>query len=123
MSADQDAAEELSSQRALADLIRWEIDGAAMTQRHVAKLAGVTEKHLSQAVNGRCGMSLDLVDQVLAACRRRLVLATVPIVTDWHACPTCQVERTDYEGPGAYLPECPNCGSERAPVARRGVWR
>lgn len=32
-------------------------------------------------------------------------------------CPVCKVERADYEGPnGAWLPKCPNCGSERDPA-------
>lgn len=32
-------------------------------------------------------------------------------------CPTCGVERTDYEGePGRYLPECPSCGSQLRPL-------
>lgn len=31
-------------------------------------------------------------------------------------CPACKIERTDYEGPdGAWLPECPNCGSKTDP--------
>lgn len=33
-----------------------------------------------------------------------------------HICPTCGVERTDYEGPGAHLPTCPNCGSDADPI-------
>lgn len=32
-------------------------------------------------------------------------------------CPKCRTERADYEGPnGAWLPKCPNCGSDRDPV-------
>lgn len=110
------------SRGTLADLIAGEIAAAGMTQHHVAQLVGISDKHLSQVVTGRCGMSLDLVDRVLGACRRRLVLATVPIVADWHACPACWVERTDYEGPDEHLPACPNCDSTRAPVAVSGVW-
>ena len=34
----------------------------------------------------------------------------------WAQCPACLVERADYEGPdGAWLPECPNCGSHGNP--------
>lgn len=32
-------------------------------------------------------------------------------------CAVCGVERTDYEGePGRYLPDCPSCGSGKAPL-------
>jgi NMD protein affecting ribosome stability and mRNA decay len=32
-------------------------------------------------------------------------------------CPDCAVERADYEGPdGAWLPICPNCGSQADPA-------
>lgn len=114
---------EPGSREALAELVWAEIAAAGMTQHHAALLAGVTDKHLSQFITGKSGMSLDLVDRVLSACRRRLVLTTEPIVTDWHACPDCGVERTDWEGPDAHLPTCPNCVSSAAPVAKRGVWR
>lgn len=33
-------------------------------------------------------------------------------------CPACGIERTDYEGVGAHLPQCPNCGSEKDPRSR-----
>lgn len=37
-------------------------------------------------------------------------------------CPACFVERADYEGPnGAWLPKCPNCGSEADPVSAEGL--
>jgi hypothetical protein len=42
---------------------------------------------------------------------------TTPPAPEWYACPACQVERTDYEGPdGQHLPTCPNCGSDAVPV-------
>lgn len=32
-------------------------------------------------------------------------------------CPTCGIERSDYEGePGRYLPECPGCESQLCPL-------
>ena len=40
----------------------------------------------------------------------------------FHFCPACWIERTDYEGPGAHLPECPNCGAEAAPVPPKKLY-
>jgi hypothetical protein len=42
----------------------------------VCELAGITPKHLSSFLNGHNGMSLDLVDRVLLAVGRKLVLST-----------------------------------------------
>lgn len=67
------------SREALAWLLWAEIAGSGQRQRDVADAVGITEKHLSQTIRGRCGMSLDLVDRILAACGRRLVLATTPV--------------------------------------------
>ena len=107
-------SERLSSRDGLAQLIWSEIAGSGQRQCDVARVVGITEKHLSRTVQGRAGMQLDMVDRVLAACRRRLVLSTVPLL--WSAwCPACMVERADYEGPGLHLPECPNCGSAEDP--------
>ena len=64
------------SRDALARLIWAEIAGSGQQQQDVAATVGITQKHLSQTINGRCGMQLDMVDRVLAACGRRLVLAT-----------------------------------------------
>jgi hypothetical protein len=64
------------SRDALARLIWAEIAGSGQQQQDVAVTVGITQKHLSQTINGRCGMQLDMVDRVLAACGRRLVLAT-----------------------------------------------
>lgn len=69
----------MTSREALARLIRAEIDAGDWRQYEVATEAGITEKHLSQIVNLKAGVSLNLVDQILAACGRRLILATVPI--------------------------------------------
>lgn len=72
----------MTSREALARLIRAEIDAGGWRQHEIAREAGITEKHLSQIVNLKAGASLDLVDRVLAACGRRLVLATVPIAPE-----------------------------------------
>jgi transcriptional regulator with XRE-family HTH domain len=63
----------------LAGLIRREIEWAGLSQAEVCRAVGLSPKHLSQFLGGRNGMSLDLVDAVLATCDRRLVLATVPV--------------------------------------------
>jgi rubredoxin len=34
---------------------------------------------------------------------------------EWAYCPTCGVERTDYEGLGLHLAHCPSCGSLAEP--------
>jgi len=65
-----------SSAEAMADLIWSEIAASGLSQAVVAGLTGTTPKHLSQMVNGRSGMSLDLIDQVLAQLGRELVLST-----------------------------------------------
>jgi len=65
-----------SSRDALARLIWAEIAGSGQQQQDVAAAVGISQKHLSQTINGRTGMQLDMVDRVLAACGRRLVLAT-----------------------------------------------
>lgn len=69
----------MSSREALARLVWAEIAGSDQRQCDVAASVGVTEKHLSQIINGHTGVSPDLADRLLAACGRRLVLATEPI--------------------------------------------
>lgn len=60
----------------LAALIRAEIRGSGLDQKTVARLAGVSEKHVSEIVNGHVVPSLDLVDRILAVVGRELVLLT-----------------------------------------------
>lgn len=69
----------LSSREALARLVWAEIASAGHRQQDMAETVGITPKHLSQIVNGRVGANPDIVDRILAACGRRLVLATEPI--------------------------------------------
>jgi plasmid maintenance system antidote protein VapI len=59
----------MSSREALARLLWSEIAGSDQRQCDVAATVGITEKHLSQVINGKAGMQLDMVDQVLAAVR------------------------------------------------------
>lgn len=69
----------MSTKTALADLLRAEIAASGPRQYEIARTLGISEKHLSQMVCGKVGLSLTLVDQILALCGRRLVLDTVPI--------------------------------------------
>lgn len=71
--------EKPSTKAALARLLWAEMAAAGHQQQDVAATIGISEKHLSQMVNLKSGMSLNLVDQILAMCGRRLVLATEPI--------------------------------------------
>jgi hypothetical protein len=69
----------MTSRDALARLLWTEIKVSGMRQVEVAAHAGITEKHLSQILHLKVGANLDIVDRILAACGRRLVLATEPI--------------------------------------------
>jgi DNA-binding phage protein len=72
----------MSTREALADLVRAEICASGQTQTAIAASAGITLKHLNRFLRGHDGMALDLVEKVLTACGRRLVLATQPLPDD-----------------------------------------
>lgn len=65
----------MSSREALAALIRAEIAASGLSQARLAARAVVTPKHMSQVVNGQSG-SLEVLDRILAALGRDLVVAT-----------------------------------------------
>ncbi len=67
-----------SSRDAIRRLIRAEIVASGRTQADVAEAAGITPKHMSQIVQGKVGASLDVVDRLLGAVGRELVLSTRP---------------------------------------------
>jgi hypothetical protein len=69
----------MTSREAIARLVWAEIAAAGYRQHDMAETVGITPKHLSQMVNVKVGANLDIVDRILAACGRRLVLATEPI--------------------------------------------
>lgn len=73
----------MTSQEALASLVWAEIAASGRTQADVCAAVGITEKHLSRFVNGHDGMSLDLVDAVLAELGRELILATAVLRDEW----------------------------------------
>jgi plasmid maintenance system antidote protein VapI len=66
----------MGSSDALASLVWAEVAASGCRQAEVCRAVGISQKHLSEMVNGRAGMSLDLVDRVLAAVGRELVLST-----------------------------------------------
>jgi plasmid maintenance system antidote protein VapI len=68
----------VTSREALAHLLWAEIKASGFRQVAVAAAAEITEKHLSQMLNGRCDVNPDIADRIFAACGRRLVLATEP---------------------------------------------
>lgn len=66
----------MSTRQALQDLLWREIRVSGMRQVEVAGEAGITEKHLSQILHGKVGANPDVVDRILSALGRRLVLGT-----------------------------------------------
>ena len=49
-----------------------------LTQAALAATLGMSEKHISQALSGRAGLSLPLAERMLAAMGRRVSVRTVP---------------------------------------------
>ena len=73
----------MTTKEALAQLLGAELIAADVWQSDAARTVGISEKHLSQMITGKSGMSLNLVDQILhECCKRRLVLATEPLTDD-----------------------------------------
>jgi hypothetical protein len=71
-----DRPDRRSTREAFAVLLWREIAAAGYRQRDMAPIVGITEKHLSQMLNLKVGINPDIADRILAACGRRLVLAT-----------------------------------------------
>lgn len=65
-----------ASRAAMHSLIWAEVKTSGMRQAEVAAAAGITEKHLTQIMRGHITGSLDVLDAILAACGRELVLST-----------------------------------------------
>jgi transcriptional regulator with XRE-family HTH domain len=66
----------MSSSHRLMVLLRSEMRGSGLDQKDIAGLAGISEKHLSEIANGHAVPRLSLVDQLLTALGRELVLIT-----------------------------------------------
>jgi hypothetical protein len=64
------------SRAAMQSLLFAEVKSSGMRQVEVASAAGITEKHLSQIMRGHITGGLDVIDAILAACGRELVLST-----------------------------------------------
>ncbi len=66
----------MGSREEMTALMWAEVQASGLRQVEIATNAGITEKHLSQIMRGHVTGSLDVLDAVLAACGRELVLAT-----------------------------------------------
>jgi len=64
------------SRTAMQALLWAEVRTSGLRQVEVAAGAGITEKHLSQILRGHITGSLDVIDAILAACGRELVIST-----------------------------------------------
>lgn len=60
----------------LRQLIRDELEVQGVKQVHVARTLGLTEKHMSQVLNGKAGLSPALADAILSVLGRRFVVTT-----------------------------------------------
>lgn len=74
------ARAESRSDGELRELLWSEIVATGLRQADVCAIVGISQKHLSTTLKGHNGMSLAVVDQVLAALNRKLVLTTVPLM-------------------------------------------
>ena len=63
----------------LRDLVRAELDRASVTQTHIAETLGFSQKHISQVLTGRVGLSVDMAAAILRVVGRRLALSTTPL--------------------------------------------
>jgi plasmid maintenance system antidote protein VapI len=78
----------MTTKETLARLLWAELAAAGVRQCDAAATVGISEKHLSQMITGKVGMSLNLVDQILReCCGRRVTLATEPITQPGPATP------------------------------------
>ncbi len=64
----------VSAETRVVYLIRWAMRNQAVTQRELAGLAGISEKHMSQLMTGKVRMSLELAEVLLANLGFRLII-------------------------------------------------
>lgn len=69
-------------------VILAELQNRGISRAELAGRAGVDPKHLSQLINGRAAMSLDVADQLLRALGREWTIGTVaaynePTMENW----------------------------------------
>jgi transcriptional regulator with XRE-family HTH domain len=69
----------MTSYEALIYLLRMVVKSSDMAAKNIAKLAGISPKHLSRIINGYHNPSLDLVDRIMAVCNTRLVIGIMPL--------------------------------------------
>lgn len=61
-----------NAERRLREAIRTALDETGTTQIELASALGVTQKHISQVLAGKSGLSLDFGERALAVLGRRL---------------------------------------------------
>ena len=69
----------MTSDRSVNDLrtLVWsEIDASGRTQVDICMAVGITQKHMSEYLNGHTGMSLELIDAILIELGRELIVST-----------------------------------------------
>lgn len=59
-------------------MVRGVVQESSKSQADIASLIGVTEKHLSQMLNGKTSMSVGMAAQIVHVCGRALLFMTVP---------------------------------------------
>lgn len=62
----------------LRNLVRAELRHSGWNQAEIAAELGLSQKHISQVLTGRAGLSVDLAAAILFVCGRRLEFATTP---------------------------------------------
>lgn len=67
----------MNAEEELRALVRGALKQTGTKQRHVAKGIGVTEKHLSNIMTGRCHLTLAYAERILGVIGMRLVLRAV----------------------------------------------
>ena len=60
------------AERRAREAIRTALDETGTTQTELAASLGVTQKHISQVLSGKSGLSFDLAERALAALGRRM---------------------------------------------------
>jgi plasmid maintenance system antidote protein VapI len=68
-----------AAERQVRDAIRQALFESDTTQSQLAATVGVTQKHISQVLSGKAGLSFDFAEKLLAALGRRLEVSVVEI--------------------------------------------
>lgn len=61
-----------AAERQVREAIRQALNESELTQSELAEQVGMSQKHISQVLSGKSGLSFDLAEQMLAVLGRRL---------------------------------------------------